>query len=155
MKKLTVLMAMAFMVAMLNAPVYAAGTDSDVITVNVAVEPWIEIALIDPNPLNLEVDNSDKAHDTVEITVKCNSSWSLIANPEWGNYFGIVAFQGGNWTAPGRQPFAGIQSTTKTAVDGEIVTVDIEVHAVNQNGEFLSPDDDGTINIQLMASAGS
>ena len=154
MRKLTAALAMVVAMSLMVIPVYAENTASDVITVNVAVEPWIEIALVDPNPLDLGIEGSSKATGSVEVTVKCNTNWSLKAHPEWGNFFGLVGIVGGTWSAPGHQPVANYGSSIKTSVDGDIVTIDIEVHANDQNNELLGPDDDGSFNIELLATAG-
>ena len=154
MRKITLLMSVVVLVLLLSVSAYAESTASDVITVNVAVEPWIEISLIAPNPLDLEIDKASQTSGTVQVTVKCNTKWFLYAEPAWGNYSGRVGMIGGTWTSPRFPqygPKAAYPGIDKTAVSGDTVVIEIDVFPENQSNEYLSPDEDGAFTINLLA----
>ena len=146
------LLAMVLVCVMLALPAYGADSATDTVTVNITVDTWIEIDTLDPDSMDVTINSSENSTAEIDITVLCNTGWRIGAYPNWGNYNGWAGFIGGTRTAPGRDPWAFVRGSTKTAADGDTVKLTLEMYPTSQDGELLDPDDSGSFTIDLLAS---
>ena len=142
-------------------PVYAATTDEDIVTVNITVDRWIEMAVGDPDTVSLNINSSENKTEQASMTVKANDgSWILRATPNWGIYDGQISFaEGGSSANRHFQRVAALyNSNVKTPADGIDLTMNIEIWPTSWNGqaaELLGPDDGGSFTIDLLAYYGN